>query len=139
MFAFQTVLTGPLFFYTDYMQFITGESNGKGRTSSWRTGFSKLLISLGFFFMIFLFSLSTHPEIIAQPDYLQLPWWRWWLMFWFVIFMQRCLYYYAWILADGVCNISGFGFNGLDKNGYERWDLVSNVDAWKVEVILASQ
>ena len=45
--------------------------------------------------------------------------------------------YYAWILADGICNLSGFGFNGFDENGTAKWDLVTNVDPIKVEMALS--
>ena len=30
--------------------------------------------------------------------------------------------------------MSGFGYNGYDERGAARWDLISNVDAWGVEV-----
>jgi len=36
-------------------------------------------------------------------------------------------------LADAVCNLSGFGFNGFAENE-PKWDKITNVDAWKVEV-----
>ena len=40
----------------------------------------------------------------------------------------RTKYYYAWLLADSICNASGLGFNGYHDNGNARWDLTSNVD-----------
>lgn len=39
------------------------------------------------------------------------------------------------ILADAIYNLSGFGFNGYDaETGEAKWDLATNVHAWKVEV-----
>ena len=39
------------------------------------------------------------------------------------------------VLADAICNASGFGFNGYDEFGKPKWDLVSNVNWFKVEVV----
>ena len=47
---------------------------------------------------------------------------------------QRFRYYIAWVIADMVNNASGFGFNGYDENGHEKWDLVTNVHILKLEV-----
>ncbi|XP_048474026.1 lysophospholipid acyltransferase 1 isoform X4 [Rhincodon typus] len=46
---------------------------------------------------------------------------------------SRPKYYFAWTLADAVNNAGGFGFNGLDKNGNIRWDLISNLNIWNIE------
>ncbi len=48
---------------------------------------------------------------------------------------HRIKYYLAWVLADAVNNASGFGFNGYDKNGNAKWDLVTNVRILDLEVI----
>ena len=47
---------------------------------------------------------------------------------------KRFQYYIAWCLADLVNNASGFGFNGYDKNGNAKWDLVSNINIMNIEV-----
>ncbi len=46
----------------------------------------------------------------------------------------RLKYYLAWITADLVSNASGLGFNGYDENGEAKWDLVTGVDVFKLEV-----
>ncbi len=33
-----------------------------------------------------------------------------------------------------VCNASGLGFNGYDENNEPKWDLLSNVDIFNIEV-----
>ncbi|GAB5571191.1 lysophospholipid acyltransferase 1 isoform X3 [Prionailurus iriomotensis] len=35
--------------------------------------------------------------------------------------------------ADAVNNAAGFGFSGVDKNGNFCWDLLSNLNIWKIE------
>lgn len=44
------------------------------------------------------------------------------------------MYYHAWILADAICNASGFGFNGFDDNGKPIWDLTTNIEIYGFEV-----
>ena len=86
--------------------------------------------------LILRFGNSSDPELILTKEASAMPKLQWVLLFWFVIFMQRVQYYYAWTLADAICNVSGFGFNGFTEEGKPKWDLATNVDAWKVEVCL---
>lgn len=56
---------------------------------------------------------------------------------WFIIVitsLTRFKYYFAWTLADAVCNASGFGFTGYDEKGDQCWDLLDNIDILRVEV-----
>lgn len=56
-----------------------------------------------------------------------------WYVFIRIVFIQvsavltRCKYYFIWFLSEGACILSGFGFNGLDKDGNPRWDKLTNV------------
>ena len=49
---------------------------------------------------------------------------------------QRIKFYVAWVLADAVNNASGLGFNGFDENGNTKWDMVTNINIFKLEVCL---
>ncbi len=53
---------------------------------------------------------------------------------WFLAVNARVKYYIAWILADLVCNASGFGFNGYDEMGKPKWDLLTNINIINFEV-----
>jgi hypothetical protein len=77
---------------------------------------------------------SFNPERLAQPEMLKLSVIHWWTLLYVTGVLKRCQYYYAWVFADAVSNLSGFGFNGYDENKKPKWNLISNVDAWKVEV-----
>jgi lysophospholipid acyltransferase 1/2 len=58
--------------------------------------------------------------------------------YWYLILatmLIRFKYYHAWLFADAICNNSGLGFNGYNEDGTARWDLISNVDAFKFEVL----
>ena len=48
----------------------------------------------------------------------------------------HCRYYFIWILIDNINNFAGLGFNGYDKLGRTRWDMVTNVYVWDVELAL---
>uniref|UniRef100_A0A8C6TW71 Membrane bound O-acyltransferase domain containing 2a n=1 Tax=Neogobius melanostomus TaxID=47308 RepID=A0A8C6TW71_9GOBI len=45
----------------------------------------------------------------------------------------RPKYYFVWTLADAINNAAGFGFNGYDKDGSPRWDLISNLRILDIE------
>lgn len=62
---------------------------------------------------------------------------------WFIVFYMmastagaRFKYYFAWIFGEVVCNASGLGYNGVDKNGKPKWDLLNPLDILKFEVCL---
>lgn len=48
--------------------------------------------------------------------------------------LVRTKYYHAWLLADGICNMSGLGFVGYDSKGEPKWDGTSNVDVLGFEL-----
>ncbi|VDK46033.1 unnamed protein product [Anisakis simplex] len=136
-FHFQTILTGPLCFFTDYMEWIDG-TNAIGKDgkieSQWKAVITKLLQVILFAFVIVQFGSQLYPERLAEPEVMAWHWFPWWMMLYVMMVFQRVQYYFAWILADAICNVSGFGFNGYDKNGKPRWDLMSNVDVIGVEM-----
>lgn len=50
--------------------------------------------------------------------------------------LTRFKYYFAWTLADAVCNASGFGFTGYNDKGEQEWNLLDNIDILGVEVCI---
>lgn len=48
----------------------------------------------------------------------------------------RFKYYHAWLLSDAICNNSGLGFSGYEKDGNPKWDLISNINVLAFEVSL---
>ena len=46
----------------------------------------------------------------------------------------RCRYYFIWLLVDSINNFAGLGFDGYDEFGAAKWDLVTNVYAYEVEL-----
>lgn len=139
VFHFQAVLTGPLCFYTDYMSWIDGTAAiGKdGKIEKpWRAVSSKLLQSAIFLSLYVYLGDYLTPDIIIEEKFMRMNWPAFLFMLYIIMSFQRVPYYFAWTLADAICNLSGFGFRGYDENGQPQWDLVSNVKAWKVETAL---
>ena len=60
----------------------------------------------------------------------------WYRIYYFYLSLgsQRAKYYIAWVLADAVNNASGLGFNGYDDDGNSKWDLVTNINIFALEV-----
>lgn len=61
--------------------------------------------------------------------------------FWYTMMATSCIrfkYYHAWLLADAICNNSGLGFTGYDKDGNSKWDLISNINVLGFEVYISS-
>ncbi|EYB99497.1 hypothetical protein Y032_0122g1082 [Ancylostoma ceylanicum] len=138
IFNFQTALTGPVNFYSDYLAFIDGvhvvrTKDGK-EPSAVGASMRKLAESILYLLIIAQFGATYPPELIAEKEYLALPYLQWFMWWFIVIFLIRVNYYFAWTFADSVCNMSGFGFSGYDENGNAKWELCTNVRPYQVEM-----
>uniref|UniRef100_A0A4W3HTL8 Membrane bound O-acyltransferase domain containing 2b n=2 Tax=Callorhinchus milii TaxID=7868 RepID=A0A4W3HTL8_CALMI len=146
---FMGILVGPFYTYKDYIAFIEGrtlhmkctEINGEGKghleqkePSPTTTVLFKLLvcgISLSFHLTITKMLpveynidttfMNTAP-LISRIIYLYVS-----------LLAARPKYYFAWTLADAINNAAGFGFNGFNKKGDARWDLISNLNICNIE------
>ncbi|GMT33919.1 hypothetical protein PFISCL1PPCAC_25216, partial [Pristionchus fissidentatus] len=135
IFHFQGILTGPLTFYTDFIHLSRGTHIVKGPNGEVPDPTSEAISKLvkAFFFMLIV-ALIAPRFPITMLDRTDLNPILWVVLFWFCFMMQRMPYYLAWYFADGIYNLSGFGFSGYDeKTGEAKWELATNVFAWKVE------
>ncbi|XP_014283243.1 lysophospholipid acyltransferase 6 [Halyomorpha halys] len=142
IFHFQTLMAGPVVFYRDYRDFITGANFLKPGTTladadlSQRDSYIKpdpfypalkkiaISVTFGVIFSVLKFPIEHAKDeeffrsgIIYQMAYLYVA-----------TTTARYKYYHAWLLADAINNISGLGFNGFTSDGKQKWDLISNVD-----------
>ncbi|XP_073081124.1 lysophospholipid acyltransferase 1 isoform X4 [Manis javanica] len=146
---FMSVIAGPCNNFKDYLAFIEGrqthmkllEVNRKQKglhslpapspTGAVIYKLGLTLVSL----LLFLTLTKTFPVTCLADD--------WFVhkanfltrLFYLYVVMQasKPKYYFAWTLADAVNNAAGFGFSGVDKNGNFCWDLLSNLNIWKIE------
>lgn len=142
MLHFQTLMVGPLVFYNDYMDFITGQNflkhsapcNGSNTSNKnvvveprpFYPAFKKISVSIVcaavFTLIVFPIERARDEDFIRNGIVYQ--------MFYLYISTALCRfkYYHAWLLSDAINNISGLGFNGFTPEGEQKWDLITNVD-----------
>lgn len=144
VFSFQTLMCGPLVYYTDFIEFVDGSNFKRHIKKSQKAPnpASTVLVKLGtsaFYAFLVVVALQYVPhdrmvdkEFLANTSWLP-----------YVIFMVICTsaarfkYFFAWKLGETICNASGLGFGGFKEDGKTPdWDLVSNLDIWKLETSL---
>ena len=54
----------------------------------------------------------------------------------FAEFLFYYRYYFIWLLAESINNAAGLGFNGFDKSGNPKWDLVRNAGVLDTQLAL---
>ncbi|XP_062253246.1 lysophospholipid acyltransferase 2 [Platichthys flesus] len=147
---FMGILAGPTCSYNDYMAFIegtcyqprhqenaNGKENGKYKQSEpspKNDVISKLCtcaISLGIYLSLcnlIPVEHSINDEFVrTTPFYLQV------IYLYVAMLALRPKYYFVWTLADAINNAAGFGFNGYNKDGSPRWDMISNLRILDIE------
>ncbi|XP_058810867.1 lysophospholipid acyltransferase 6 isoform X2 [Phymastichus coffea] len=154
VFQFQALMAGPIIFYRDYIDFIHGRGQKLFKSpydeQSTRVNeivlepsltpivVKKVIASL-LCAVIFVQLIPSYPiEKIKDDEFLYNTSTA--QKYWYLIvstMLIRFKYYHAWLFADAICNCSGLGFNGYNEDGTARWDLVSNVDAFKFETALS--
>ena len=150
VFNFQGVICGPLCFYQDYIDFIDGNNilKKKRRSQNYEDDNNNMIVQpsivqpviskilLTFFVAYVYFNVGVvytiksnmNPEILEKPFIYR-------LVYYFISSgSQRFKYYLAWVLSEVVANASGLGFNGYDEFGNAKWDLITNVNIFKLEV-----
>uniref|UniRef100_A0A8C3AHN5 Membrane bound O-acyltransferase domain containing 2 n=1 Tax=Cyclopterus lumpus TaxID=8103 RepID=A0A8C3AHN5_CYCLU len=152
---FMGILAGPTCSYNDYMAFIEGtimspnvvivsENDVLGfneaaslyptLTSAQNDVISKLCtcaISLGIYLSLCTLLPVEHSIndgfVSSTPFHLQV------IYLYLAMLALRPKYYFVWTLADAINNAAGFGFNGYNKDGSPRWDLISNLRILDIE------
>ncbi|XP_075963947.1 LOW QUALITY PROTEIN: membrane-bound glycerophospholipid O-acyltransferase 2 [Anarhichas minor] len=141
---FMGILAGPSCSYNDYMAFIEGtcyqprhQENGKYKQSEpspKNDVISKLCtcaISLAIYLSVCKLLPVEHSInddfVSSTPFHLQV------IYLYLAMLALRPKYYFVWTLADAINNAAGFGFNGYNKDGSPRWDLISNLRILDIE------
>ncbi|XP_028909387.1 lysophospholipid acyltransferase 1 [Ornithorhynchus anatinus] len=146
---FMSVIAGPCSNYKDYIAFIEGRHVlMKLMDVNWKAkGYARLpdpsptgavmhklavtLVSLLFFLTLsktFSVSCLVDDWFVNKASFLSR------LCYLYVVMQaSKPKYYFAWTLADAIHNAAGYGFSGVDQDGNFRWDLLSNLNIWKIE------
>lgn len=143
---FPSLMAGPVIFYNDYIEFIEGNSYAKIQTntktakvivrepSPARAIFKKVAVAL-FCAYIFVKFLPLFPiKRLKDEHFIENTSMSY--KFWYLTVcttLVRFKYYFAWTLADAICNNCGMGFSGHTEDGTPLWDSMSNVDIFQFE------
>ncbi|KAG8442332.1 hypothetical protein GDO86_011216 [Hymenochirus boettgeri] len=145
---FMSVLAGPCSNFVDYTAFIEGHHIQSKLLNLKTNGYTKLqnpspneavmykLCIVAASLVLYLAFSKSFPILyvldetfIAETSFLTRL-----CYLYCVIQARKPRYYFAWILADAVNNAAGYGFNGVDEKGKYRWDLISTLDIWNIEI-----
>ncbi|XP_016973667.1 lysophospholipid acyltransferase 1 [Drosophila rhopaloa] len=147
---FQSILAGPLVFYKDYIEFVEGYNllsspSGNGNLDSskrevvlepspTKAVIRKVVGSVVCAFIFMKFVKMYPVKDMKEDDFLNNT--SMIYKYWYAMMATTCIrfkYYHAWLLADAICNNSGLGFTGYDKDGNPKWDLISNINVLSFE------
>ncbi|KAH8309207.1 hypothetical protein KR059_006852 [Drosophila kikkawai] len=147
---FPSILAGPLVFYKDYIDFVEGYNllssppgngnldNSKKEVvlepSPTKAVIRKVVGSLVCAFIFMKFVKLYPVKDMKEDDFLNNT--SMVYKYWYAMMATTCIrfkYYHAWLLADAICNNSGLGFTGYDKDGNPKWDLISNINVLSFE------
>lgn len=90
---------------------------------------------------IYRLDLKTHQLLHRFTDEAFLDGNNVFYNYWYVMMCTttvRFKYYFAWLLADAICNNAGLGFNGYNSDATPKWDLFTNIYVIPLEVSIDS-
>ncbi|XP_062321733.1 lysophospholipid acyltransferase 5 [Osmerus eperlanus] len=128
-------LVGPQFTLRSYQRLVAGELTdcpGQPPNSILPAmkRFSLGLLCLGIFM---IFSPYYSDSYFLEDEYEAQPFWYrcLFILLWAKVILYK--YVSCWVIAEGVCVLSGLGYNGLGSNGEHKWDACANMKVWQFE------
>ncbi|XP_028836972.1 lysophospholipid acyltransferase 5 isoform X2 [Denticeps clupeoides] len=128
-------LVGPQFTLNSYLKLVSKELSdcpGQLPNSIWpamkRFGLGMLCL------VIFTLGGPYYPDSYYLTDeYEAQPFW--YRCVFILLWAKVNLYKYVscWLIAEGVCILSGLGYNGRDQKGEHQWDACANMRVWLFE------
>ncbi|KAL4224814.1 hypothetical protein ACF0H5_015510 [Mactra antiquata] len=141
IFCFHGVMCGPLPFFHDYLSFIDGSCYNTADNEKRAPPSPVGVLMKKFIVVVILGALMMCEPMVApwqklkDDDFLNNYSWGYKMIYLLCsMTMHRPMYYFAWKLGELVNNSCGLGFNGYDKEGNAKWDLLNNVNIYALEV-----
>ena len=147
--SFQTLMCGPLVYFSDYIEFITGTNFEKAKEESRRKSIEyqrpsptkavlyKLMTSTIFAVLVLVVCPLIPTDSLADESFIRKnPLYGYFFYMILSTSAARFKYFFAWTLGETICNASGLGFSGYRPDGSPEWELVSPVSIWKLETSL---
>ncbi|XP_051818637.1 lysophospholipid acyltransferase 5 [Antechinus flavipes] len=128
-------LVGPQFSMNNYMKLVQGQmTNVPGKKPNSILPALKRL-SLGLFYLVGYTLLSPYitEDYLLTQEYKNSPFW--FRCLYMLVWGKFVLYKYVtcWLVTEGVCILTGLGFNGWDEKGHPLWDACANMKVWLFE------
>ncbi|XP_075699046.1 lysophospholipid acyltransferase 5 [Rhinoderma darwinii] len=128
-------LVGPQFSMCNYMKLVTGElTDVEGqKPNSIQPAMQRLCLGLLFLTTYMVFGPYLPDSYFLTDEYANQPFW--YRCVYMTIWGKIMLYKYVtcWLVTEGVCILSGLGYNGKDENGQTQWDACANMKVWLFE------
>ncbi|XP_053552756.1 lysophospholipid acyltransferase 5 [Bombina bombina] len=128
-------LVGPQFSMCNYQKLVRGEmTDTEGqRPNSIVPAMKRLCLGLCTMVIYTVLQPYLPDNYFLTEEYLSQPFW--YRCVYITIWGKVMLYKYVtcWLVTEGVCILSGLGYNGKDEKGHVRWDACANMKVWQFE------
>lgn len=128
-------LVGPQFSMNHYLKLVRGQLSDRPGSLPSSTIPALKRLSLGLVYLVGYTALSPHisEEYLLTDDYDKRDFW--FRCMYLLVWGKFVLYKYVacWLVTEGVCILTGLGFNGYDENGEPKWDACANMKVWLFE------
>jgi len=138
VYFFPSYLAGPAIEITEYQNLISrkmfNDNYCQGKTpSTFLPSLLAFVKALLFLPLVVLSGFYPVPYLVT-PAFLAASFLEKVGRMWLHVALCRQRYYFGWFLAEGACNATAVGYNGVDKAGKPKWDRCSNMDVLSVEL-----
>ncbi|XP_064415435.1 lysophospholipid acyltransferase 5 [Latimeria chalumnae] len=128
-------LVGPQFTMKSYLSLASGGMTDVPGQRPNSVGPAAQRFGLGLFFVIIYATLGPYfpDDYLLTVDFLAQPFW--YRCVYVIVWGKIMLYKYVccWLLVEGVCILTGLGYNGTGEDGKPRWDGCANMKVWLYE------
>ncbi|CCG28250.1 Membrane Bound O-Acyl transferase, MBOAT [Caenorhabditis elegans] len=135
----ETVIVGPMNHYSTWSAFLElkhvpkNEKTGKPYDPT-STAMKKFEAAIAFSVVYTILGSYLPMSLTNDPSINEYNLLIWWLITVAASTVHRLPYYFAWTISDSICNISGFGYDGLaDETLEPKWSRTTNVKPLLVE------
>ncbi|XP_077201863.1 lysophospholipid acyltransferase 5 [Paroedura picta] len=134
-FFYGAFMVGPQFSMTQYQKLVKGElTDVPGqRPNSFAPALKRLVLGLFFLVVYTILAPYISDDYLVSDDYEEQPFW--YRCLYILIWGKVILYKYVtcWLVTEGVCILTGLGYNGKDEKGHSKWDACANMKIWLFE------
>ncbi|NP_001087473.1 lysophosphatidylcholine acyltransferase 3 S homeolog [Xenopus laevis] len=128
-------LVGPQFSMCSYLKLVRGELTDVPGQRPNSIGPAMNRLCLGLFSLVIYTVFGPHlpDSYFLTDEFANQPFW--YRCAYIPIWGKVILYKYVtcWLVTEGVCILSGLGYNGKDDTGRAQWDACANMKVWQFE------